>query len=411
MTNNFKTILGNKKRNYIVFSQVATAILSLIFGKLIAMYVQPAEFGLFNLQFGIFTLLFTLCFAPTTQYYKSTITSLYTKIGFEYYGISLGLSTLLVACGLTIYLVFVQTESTSFIGVLAILIFIPLNALFKIKNDYNNVVNNYKKFVTGNILKTLTTVIAAFFLFTYFSSDIRQSEKLWLIQIISFTVGIFFLFNIKALKIKKIRFFSYRKFLNNQLIFGFPLIFTAILSWLNNYIDRYIIDYFLDLSEVGIYNANYSLGSKFFLLLSPIFLILLSPKVYSNSPLKNKKALINKYFLVFSGLAIFILVILGFTYNMIGEVLLSQTYSEGFNIIFWIAIAHFFLVATTLFESLFYSEKFTKFILYGNLVAAIINIALNILLIPILGIFGAAIATVLSFLSRFIYIYLKFERT
>ena len=53
-----------------------------------------------------------------------------------------------------------------------------------------------------------------------------------------------------------------------------------------------------------------------------------------------------------------------------------------------------------------YIEKKTKYLPFITGTGAIINIGLNFLLIPILGLYGAAIAAFCSYLSMAIYIYI-----
>lgn len=409
-SNNISTILfKNKKRNYILFSQIISAIFGLFLGKLIATYIEPDSFGLYSLQFGVYTLLFSLFFSPPNQFYKSSINTLYQKIGFKHFGSSMLISNIIVVSFILFYLLFIQNEPVSLFFVFLILFFVPVNLFFKINSDYNNVVDDYKRFSLGTIVKSIAPVL--FFIFFININSLRYSESdlIWIVNFFGFLVGSFFIFNKKSIKIipKKI---SFQNFFKSQLKFGLPLMLMALLSWSNNYLDRYIIEYYLDLKQVGLYNASYSLGSKFFLLISPLFLILLTPFVYKNESIKAKKKQINRYLAYFLIISIPILIATLFFYNYFGYLLLSENYSEGFILIFWIALAHFFLIATQIVETVFYAEKNTSIILFGVLISAIINLVLNLILIPHYGFIGAAYSTVLTFLARFIYIYISFKK-
>lgn len=401
--------LESKKRNYIIVSQVITAFLGLVYGKLVAIYIIPEQLGLYNLQFGIFTLLFTICFSPIVQYYKSSITNLNKKVGWEYYIYTFLVSTILMISLLSIIVGF---DLVSFnIEMIIFLAFIPINLFFKLFSDYNNVVDNYIKFVSGNLLKTLLTALLLLALVNInVLEKYEQSNILWIVQIISTIIGLLFLFNKQAIVFKSKRFFSYRTFFKANIEYGLPLMLTAVLSWIVNFADRYVINYYLGANQVGIYNANYALGAKFFLLLSPLFLILLTPKVYSNIKIQNKKLEIIKYARVFYVISIPILVLVYFLKEFIGLFLLSEQYSSGFFVIFWIALAHVFLVVLQLYETLFYSEKETKFIFIGNLFAALSNLVLNFALIPTYGIYGAALSTLIAFCFRFFYVFYKFKK-
>ena len=78
--------------------------------------------------------------------------------------------------------------------------------------------------------------------------------------------------------------------------------------------------------------------------------------------------------------------------------------------IFWIAVAYFFLTLVFLYETIFYADGNTKVILYSNVIAALFNIALNVILIPCYGLNGAIISTLLSFIIRFFVVQFYFKK-
>lgn len=407
--NKINRIFDNKKRNLVVLSQVISAIFGLILGKLIAVYISPEAFGLFNIQFGAYTFFFTLFFIPTIQFYKSTITSLYKKIGFSNYKISISITCLLVFIAVFSYLLIYNPLFVSIELIFIILLIIPFNAFFKILNDFNNVSGNINKYVIGNLTKSLFSIIILLFVLILGKKNVEGNLALWIMSLGSIIVGVFFSFNRNAFKLKN-RIVGYRSFLKSKMKFGWPLMVMALWAWVNNYFDRYVIDYYIGLENVGIYNANYSLGSKFFLLLSPIFFILLTPDVYKQQQIVFKKLSIIKYVQFLLVIGILLLILIGLFYEEIGLLLLSKSYSSGFYIIFWIALSYLILAATQLYEMIFYSEKRTKILLYSNVVSAILNIILNILLIPFLGLYGAIFATLLAFILRFIIIFYNFKK-
>jgi polysaccharide transporter, PST family len=56
-------------------------------------------------------------------------------------------------------------------------------------------------------------------------------------------------------------------------------------------------------------------------------------------------------------------------------------------------------------------ENLSKLILFKEVLGAIINISLNILLIPTYGLMGAAIATLISYSIAFVFSLILFKRT
>ena len=406
--NFIKSTFNNKNRNYVLCTQVINTIIGLITGKLIAVFVLPEDFGNYNIQFATYTLFSMLLASPFIQFVKSSNNTFLPKIGSRLYIITgLGIITItyfLILVALYLYYGFIDNILFVFF-----LFFIPISLATSVIGDYLNIKNNIIAYSRISLLKSIGGLIFIGLFFAFGSRLLDSVVALWLMKFAGgFAAFIVFHSNYKIYK-SRIK-VAYTTFLKKYLQFAKPLMFSAIWAWVNNYFDRYAIDYYLTLEEVGIYNANYSVGSKFFLLLSPIFIILLTPFVYASVSKKVKKHSVRKYGLYYVALATPILITIYLMRDSVGNLLLSQNYKDGFYLIFWIGLAFFFLTLTQLYESFFYAEYKTKIILLGNVISALLNVILNILLIPKYGIMGAAIATCLGFIVHFIVIYYNFKK-
>jgi O-antigen/teichoic acid export membrane protein len=404
----FKTIFKNSEKLNLLLSQILIAAIGLLTGKIIAVYFTPEDYGLYNLQFALYTFLFSLLVFPLMQFFKSTTKTLLPKIGYSFY-LYLGI-LLMMLFYLIIIVFFCFRYKVNLFFSIILLFAIPSNILFNLLMDYFNINNKLNLFSAMNLLKSIGGICFISLLYYYNYKYTDGSSVLWMIQIVGFLSGS--LFFIPYFKIKLIGFFnvSFKNFLNKYYLFAWPLITLAFWGWINNYSDRFFIEYYLDIKQVGIYNANYSLGSKFFLLLNPMFLTLLAPKVYSNVTSEKRKKIINKYVSVYILISIPILIMVYFLNNYIGLMLLSKSYESGFYMIFWIAVAYFFLTLVFLYETIFYADGITKIILYSNILAAVINIILNIIFIPYYGLNGALVSTLLSFTTRFFVVKFYFNR-
>ncbi|GAL79880.1 polysaccharide biosynthesis protein [Algibacter lectus] len=401
-----KRLLKNKNRNHVIITQIINAAIGIISGKIIAVYVIPEEFGLYNIQFATFTFASTLLISPFLQYLKSTNKTLLPKLGTKIYFTAftpiLFIAIVAVILGLYLY-----TGHLSLNLAIILLIFIPLSSINNTLSDFLNINNQIQQFLKMSVLKSITSLC---FLITFFILGITfftEPEALWIMQLIGVTFGsIFFLNPISYLRFEVNLISFYKKYFK----FAWPLMILAFWSWINNFFDRYAIDYFMTTDNVGIYNANYGLGSKFFLMLSPIFMVMITPLIYDVKRIEIKKTIISRYA---KNYIIIGIVLLSFIYifkNMIGNLLLSTLYKEGFYLIFWIAVAFFIITLTYLYETIFYAEGRTKVILFGNILSATLNIILNILLIPSFGLTGAFLATIGGFTLHLIYINIKFHK-
>ena len=401
-------LLKNKNRNYVLLAQIVNAIIALLSGKLIAIYIVPEDFGIYNIQFATYTFFATLLIGPFIKFIKATNKTLLPKIGSNPYIITVVVLVTTAYFALISFLHFYYYLTDMALMVI-ILFFVIFSAINNILGNYLNVYNKLIAFSKLNVLVSLSSLafLGAFFFLGF--SFVKDYQLLWLMQLFGILIGLIFF--ITQYKFFKSTFkIAYTSFIKKYYQFAGPLMFLALWAWISNYFDRYAIEYFLSMKEVGIYNASYGVGSKFFLLLSPIFMVLITPLVYDVVKKEKKKKTINKYAFYYVIIAIPILAIVYFLKDLIGNLLLSESYNEGFHIIFWIALAYFILTLSYLFESLFYSEQKTSIILIANIISAIINVVLNIVLIPLYGIVGATIATCLGFAIHFLIIYLNFKK-
>jgi O-antigen/teichoic acid export membrane protein len=403
-----KSLLINKERLNLLVSQIVIAIIGLLSGKIIALYFSPSDYGLFNLQFAIYTFFFTLLLSPFIQYMKTVSKTLLLKLGYKFF---LYLAVILMLFFyLSLLIIYNINYGLNYMFFAVLLIMIPANLIFNLISDYFNVYNKLNLFSASNFTKNFVSLL---FLIVLLTLNYKYNDGLvllWIFQVVGFVFGILFFLPHYKFNFSQIYSISFKKFSSRYALYASPLVILAFWSWINNYFDRFAIENFLSINEVGIYNANYTVGAKFFLLLNPFFLTLLVPNVYKNNEIGIRKNTIYKYAKIYTLISIPILVVIYFLTDFIGLLLLSKKYESGFHLIFWIALSYFFLTLIYLFETIFYAESKTKIILYSNIISAILNILLNVFLIPIYGLNGAFIATLIAFIVRFLVVYLYFKK-
>lgn len=398
-----------KNKFFLFASQIIGALLGILFGKLIAVYFLPEKFGEFNILLATYTFFFSLFISPFLQYLKTITNTESLKDNFYIYIKLASLLNIISVCFLCVVL-WINNKLNIELFLLSILVF-PANFIYNLLLDYFNVKGELKQFSKLGLFFNLLTLLFLISSIFFFKKYIDSVVLLWLVQILSYIVVVLFF-------IRKYPLFKFDNssvdfniYIKKYLIYSWPLMILAFWNWINSYFDRYLIEYFLSLKDVGLYNANVSLGSKVFLMLNPFFLAILTPIVFSQDTTNNeKKEKIKKYAKVYVFISLFILFILYIGYNFLGNILLSKNYSEGFHIIFWSALAYFLITFAYLFEVMFYFQKRTKVILIANLVSAIIGVVLNLLLIPKLGLNGAYFGLVVSGVTRLFIVWLNYDK-
>lgn len=195
------------------------------------------------------------------------------------------------------------------------------------------------------------------------------------------------------------------KNLRKYLYFGIPTIPSNLSSWTVSSIDRYLVGIMLGNAFVAYYSPGYSLANIILIFLTP-FTILLTPalsKYYDEKKIAKVKILLEysqKYFLLLAIPSVFGLSILS------KSILLVLTTPEialnGYLVTPIVSLSALIIGIGNIFRQIIILNKNTKIIGYIMMGAAILNIILNIVFIPILGILGAASTTLIAYIFSFI---------
>ena len=201
--------------------------------------------------------------------------------------------------------------------------------------------------------------------------------------------------------------------LKNLLKLGIPLVPNSLMLMLLTWADRYILNLYINLAIIGIYTVGYKFSNIINgFIITPLGKAI-SPmlfKQFAESQEKYKKnmARIFKYYwLVMFTLAIAYFVVL----REIFQLIIGMEYIEGYNII---AIVLFGIVlwgVTTniLGATVVMKEKTGKMFLFTS-ISVLVNIGLNFILIPKYGMYGAAVATLISYILQFIMIFVYTQK-
>lgn len=194
------------------------------------------------------------------------------------------------------------------------------------------------------------------------------------------------------------------KALSHFLLYSLPLVPQMFLFWIVNLSDRYILLYFHGIETASIYSATYLLGSLFIMSQVALNFIVLPESIFfweNNKKVKSIKylgAFQNYYFL--SGLFLVGLLVL------IGSIILQTIGTSDFVVselsIFMITFGCLLFGTEQFIRNVFHLYKNTKIlpIIFG--VSALLNIMLNLILIPVYRIEGAALATLITFAVQFV---------
>lgn len=188
--------------------------------------------------------------------------------------------------------------------------------------------------------------------------------------------------------------------LKMMLSFSTPLVFSSVAVFIALYIDRIAIKQLLGFEELGIYGVAYRFASIASLIMVG-FQSSLSPLIYKHYQEAETPQNIVK---LFHGFMIFSLALVSgailFSYEAIVVFTTEQFYSASHLIaplVLIVLLSNMYIFAPGIGIA-----KKTKIIASITIFSAIVNTVLNYTLIPMIGVYGAVLATFISALIAFI---------
>jgi len=182
--------------------------------------------------------------------------------------------------------------------------------------------------------------------------------------------------------------------------FGVPIIPSDLSSWVVASSDRYIVGYYLGIEQVGVYSAAYGVGSILYLLPGVLAFVLVPTvsRLYDEGKMSALRSYLQyslKYFL-----AVGIPFVFGI--GMLSKQILrifstSEIASQGFLITPLVGLGALLLGVYVIISHILIVVRKTRIMAIIWILAALVNLSLNVLAVPRIGILGAAITTLIAY--------------
>lgn len=197
-----------------------------------------------------------------------------------------------------------------------------------------------------------------------------------------------------------VRFRFNRLRLREMLAFSAPLVFSGVAVWISLYVDRIMINRLLSVDDVGVYGIGYRLSSIAGLVMTG-FQSALTPLIYAHYRDIETPHQLARIFRIFVFITLISFLFLTLFAADLLHLLATKPFYAAAAIIVYLVPA-IFLSNMYIFSPGITISKKTHYLIWINSCGALLNIILNYFLIPPLGISGAAIATLLGYLSVFL---------
>lgn len=189
-----------------------------------------------------------------------------------------------------------------------------------------------------------------------------------------------------------------KRLLKQMLKYSIFLMPNVIMWWIVNVSDRYLLAYFLGIEAVGIYAISYKIPQ---LLRIPTMIFYQAWQISAVEAYKseNKDKFYSNILGVYIALLMLALSVLISVLKPLISVLFSSSFYESWKYAPFLLYGSIFSALSSFSGVAYIASKESKGALLTSSVAAIVNAIVNIILIPIWGIYAAAFSTFLAYFT------------
>lgn len=186
------------------------------------------------------------------------------------------------------------------------------------------------------------------------------------------------------------------KLIKEGLKFSFPLIPGSIAYLLMSISDRIIMERYITLSLIGIYSIAFTLASSLGMFIQSGYRAF-EPEIFKKFGKEGFSSFIEGLHKIFMFIVFSMAIALSLFAKEILQILTNGDFVNGFTLVPILIIGIVLTAENAILGSIAIAEKKTRLSMYSTLIGATFSVIINIILIPYLGYYAAAIASVASF--------------
>ena len=188
----------------------------------------------------------------------------------------------------------------------------------------------------------------------------------------------------------------------SMLSYALPLVPSAVAMAALNRADRFFLQRMVGLEATGLYSIGYKFGMLVNILVIGPFVLIWEPRRFTIANEPNAAKTYGQVFTYLLVLTSFVALALTGLAKEIVQVLTARQYWQAYSIIPLVAWSYVFFGLTSVVSVGLFVHHKTGIFSWLVVIALLANILGNLLLIPVYGAHGAAIATLLAFFLLFV---------
>lgn len=190
--------------------------------------------------------------------------------------------------------------------------------------------------------------------------------------------------------------------LKGMVKYSIVLVPNSFMWWIMNSSDHVMVTKMISMEANGVYAVSYKLPS----ILSVLSMVFNQAWAYSaihESKSKDHGKFCNIMYDKLVGFQLIITVMLMCTIRPFLKIYVHSEYFDGWKYTPYLLVGNFFLTMATFLSVSYTVNKDSKGFLFSGMGGAVTNVCLNWLMIPVIGVHGAALATCISYMVVFFY--------
>ena len=307
-------------------------------------------------------------------------------------------ATLSVALGTTAFLVlrfFPQITVNGWI----VYLYCVLQGLYQTASCNLRGQEKLLQYAIANIISTLLAATLNILFLLVFNMGVNGY---FLAYIISFLISCIYCV-IAGELFKTLKQFSLDKALMKDMVkYSIVLVPNSLMWWIMNSSDHVMVTAMVGIAANGIYAVSYKLPS----ILSALSTVFNQAWAYSAIHEDNsddRVAFNNNMYDKLVRFQLIVTVMLMCVMKPFMQIYVDSAYYEAWMYTPYLLTGNFFLTLATFLSTFYTVNKDSRGFLLSGTAGALINITLNALLIPLIGVHGAALATCISYICVFLY--------
>ncbi len=191
-----------------------------------------------------------------------------------------------------------------------------------------------------------------------------------------------------------------KRLTKEMLRYCIPFIPNSIFWWITNVSDQYLVSYMVSESAAGLYAISYKLPG-IIVLCSTVFTEAWQISAVNEKGKSGTDKFFKNVFKAYQGAIFIAAAFLIMLIKPLNLLMVADSYYESWIYIPILVIATVFSCFSTFLSSIYMVSKDGKANLYTMMAGAVVNIGLNLFLIPAYGAQGAGISTLISYFTVF----------